>query len=85
MKGSDGKTLKPPNNLCICHNEQMAFKNPHTGLQSYKEGNCHYHVNKSCIIKNHPDFLPSQLLCSEDITLEDSHKKLLQETLDFVD
>ena len=84
MKGSNGKVLKPPKDICISHKEQIVFTNPHSGLQSSKEGNCYYHVNKSCILKKHPNFSPSQLVCSEDVNLEDSHKKLLQETLDFL-
>ena len=86
MKGSDGRLLKPPNDICIAHREQIRFMNPHTGLQCSKEGNCYYHINKSCIIKKHPNFCPSQLVCEHDINLEDSHKidkKLLQEALDF--
>jgi hypothetical protein len=80
-KGSDGSLLNPPNDNCIAHQEQIQFINPHTGLQCSKEGNAYYHITKNCIIKKHPGFSSSQVVCEDNVNLQNSHKKLLQEAL----
>jgi hypothetical protein len=52
MKGSDGSLLNPPNDICIAHQEQFQFINPHTGLQCSMEGNAYYHILKTASSRN---------------------------------
>ena len=83
MKNADGGLLKPPHDICIAHKETITFLNPRTKLESSKEGNCYYHVNKACLIKKHPQFSAAQLVCPDDIILEDSHKMLLRDAIGY--
>ena len=55
-------------NLCLSRRENMSYMNPKTGLQSTKEGNCYYHLNRACVLKKMPTFSPSQVVCPEDIS-----------------
>ena len=83
MKNADGGFLKPPHDICIAHNETIALLNPRTKLESSKEGNCYYHVNKAYLIKKHPQFFAAQLVCPDDIILENSHKILLRDAIGY--
>ena len=67
MKDSNNALLPPPHDICIGHCEPLSFINPHTGLESSKMGNAYYHVSLMCIRKKHPDFTPSQLVCSDEV------------------
>ena len=67
MKDSQKGLLPPPYDICIGHQEPLAFVNPRTGVESSKMGNAYYHVSLSCICKKYPDFTPSQVICDEDV------------------
>ena len=83
MKDAKNGLLPPPHDICIGHCEPLTFLNPRTGLESSKMGNAYYHVNLSCIKKKHPDFIPSQLICEDDIkrVLQPPHFQFLWDTL----
>jgi hypothetical protein len=83
LKNAQGYVLPSPNNLCIAHKENRTYVNPNTGLECSKLGNSYYHVNRACLIKKHPQFKPSQVVCSDNVTLDEAQKSLLQATLGF--
>ena len=86
LKGIDNEVLPPPQDICIVHTEPLAFTNPRTGLETSKIGNAHYHVNKACICKKHPNFAGHLVACTKEVLdlLLPCHFKLLFEALGFV-
>ena len=84
MKDALGQVLPSPNNLCIVHKEHRSFINPKTGLECSKLGNSYYHINIACLLKKHPKFTSSQLVCADDLNLDVAQKTLLQSTLGFM-
>ena len=81
LKGANGRPLPSPHNLCLSRRENMSYMNPKTGLQSTKEGNCYYHLNRACVLKKMPTFSPSQVVCPEDISLDTQQKDYIKDAI----
>ena len=86
LRSEDGSLLSAPNNICIAHKEPRHFVNPQTGSSNSKNSNAYYHINRSCILKNHPRFTKDDIQCTEEIEalLQPSHIKLLEEALGYL-
>lgn len=72
------KPTVPPFDLCVQHREWRYFTSP-TGSQQSKFSPAYYHVNLPCIHHKWPQFSPSDLVISQEMSL-----KLTQIHKDFL-
>ena len=69
------KSPKPPQDICIKHEEWREFT---TGMkQQSKFGNVYYHCRKECIWMRCPAFTSAELYIPPEINLLSVHKELL--------
>ena len=73
------KQAKPPNDLCVQHEEWRSYTSPVSKLPKSWFGNAYYHANPHCILARWPRFSPGDLLVPEDIQsrLSPQHKALV--------
>lgn len=73
------KSLQPPADLCIKHQDWCEFVAPNTGTPQSKFGNVYYHCKPECVWMRCPSFIPSELQVSSEIVekLSSVHKEYL--------
>lgn len=80
------KTPKPPQDLCIKHEEWRQFTLPNTATPQSKFGNIYYHCRMECVWMRCPNFTLSDLQVPPEMTekLSSAHKELLLSTFGLV-
>ena len=74
------KAPKPPQDLCIKHEEWRQFTPQNTAIPQSKFGNVYYHCRMECIWMRCPNFIPNDLHIPPEVVenLMPAHKELLQ-------
>ena len=72
------KTLQPPEDFCLKHQDWRQFTQSNGEPQS-KYGNVYYHCKPECVWLRHPSFNSNDIKIPEDIKekLDDEHKQYL--------
>ena len=74
---SDGKSLPPPNDLCLVHKEQHVYYNVVNNRQQLSSlSNVHYHMDVGCVKLRFPDFnsFTVQIPSDVKVRLQQSHR-----------
>ena len=73
------KKAKPPDDLCVQHEEWRSYTSPVSRLPESRFGNAYYHAKPCCIIARWPTFTPSDIIISDEIRsrLLPEHKTVL--------
>ena len=73
------KSLQPPADLCVKHQDWHEFVAPNTGTPQSKFGNVYCHSKPECVWMRCPSFVPSELQVSSEIVekLSSVHKEYL--------
>ena len=80
------KSLPPPNDLCLVHNEQHLYYNVPNGRQQLLSlSNVHYHANVECPKVRFANFVLSAVLVPDDLKpkILEVHKVLLFQTFNI--
>ena len=82
-RGRDGKSLPPPDDLCLVHKEQHWYYNVVNNRQQLSSlSNVHYHLDVSCVKLRYPEFNPLTVQIPPNVRahLQPSHKTLIFQT-----
>ena len=60
-KNKFSKSLSPPQDLCIKHQEWREYQSPNTSASQSRYGNAYYHPRVQCVWLRYPHFFPSHL------------------------
>ena len=71
------KSPKPPQDLCIRHEEWRQFTPPNSSTLQSKFGNVYYHCRKECVWMRCPYFTSNDLQIPPEIELTSIHKEML--------
>ena len=80
MRNEEGRIYPPPYDLCLARKERRSYKSPVDGTTKLgKEGDCHYHLKKSCVDKADPPF-QGEIVIPPEVTvrLTQAHKDILR-------
>ena len=75
----DGSPPEPPNNLVICHEERRPFSDAQNVTRMSRPQNVYYHPNVSCIRRQNPSFVGSEIQVPADLELLPLHEKYLED------
>ena len=84
-RGKYSKSLPPPANLCIKHEDWREFTSTSTGTPQSRYGNAYYHCKPACVWLQNPSFVPTELEVPEEILekLTLVHKEYLASIFDI--
>ena len=73
----DGSPPDPPHNLVIAHEERRPFSDAHNVTRMSRPQNVYYHPNVSCIRRQNPSFVTTEIQVSADLMLLPLYEKYL--------
>ena len=67
--------------LCLARKERRSYRSPQDGMKKLgKEGDCHYHFNRSCVENADPPYRGENVSISPEVSVHmaQAHKDVLR-------
>ena len=81
MRNEEGRIYPPPYDICLARKERRWYNSPADGTRKLgKEGDCHYHLKKSCVGKADPPYQGENIVIPPQVRvrLTQIHKDVLR-------